>query len=144
MTRPAPGPGPWGEAITFWLREKNMSQADLVEVSGLAKNTITSACLGRHLSTRKLQVIAEALDTTLEGVLISPERRFAQLSEEAFDKAFTAARRAVVGTYTPEAVARALMRSTEPQQKTPTPITPKHTHPPSVSRDLTKRRRKRS
>src|SRR4051812_42018863 len=85
MPQPKSGSGPWGEAIRYWLKEKDMRQADLVRAVHVANpqetitaNTISNASRGLHCSTRTLEQIALALKVPLDEILVSPDRRSAQ------------------------------------------------------------------
>lgn len=80
------GIGPWGQAIRYWLNERQMRQADLVRAvheanpnQTITANTISNAARGLHCNTRTLQQIAIALKVRLDEVLVSPDR---QLSNE--------------------------------------------------------------
>jgi transcriptional regulator with XRE-family HTH domain len=75
VTLPAKAPGPWGEAIDYWLKQKNMRQADLVRASGIDPNTISSIVRGFNTTTRLLWMIAKALQVPIDEVLLSPTRR---------------------------------------------------------------------
>jgi transcriptional regulator with XRE-family HTH domain len=67
--------GPWGEAITYWLRERRLRQADLVKGTKIEAKTISRIARGFHTQTRKLELIAKYLMLPLERVLVSPLRR---------------------------------------------------------------------
>lgn len=67
-------PGPWGEAIQYWLTHKGIRQSDLARSAKLPQNTISGAARGIHMTTRILARIAEALDVPLSDVLVSPAR----------------------------------------------------------------------
>ena len=66
--------GPWGEAIQHWLNERKWSQADLAKATKIQPKTISQIARGFHTQTRVLEVIAKALDVTLDRVLVSPVR----------------------------------------------------------------------
>src|ERR1051326_1334984 len=87
MPKPSVANGPWGEAITHLLNDRNLSQADLVRlindesltkryhgriVQQTAINRIVRGC---PTQTRVLGRIAEALSVTFEEVLVAPGRR---------------------------------------------------------------------
>lgn len=85
MPQPKTGTGPWGDAIRYWLRQRDMRQADLVrEVrkanpgEAITANTLSNAARGLHCSTRTLEQIARALEIPLDDVLVSPDRQSAQ------------------------------------------------------------------
>jgi transcriptional regulator with XRE-family HTH domain len=75
VTLPPKAPGPWGEAIDYWLKQKGWRQADLVRASGIDPNTISSIVRGFNTTTRLLWAIAKALQVPIDEVLLSPTRR---------------------------------------------------------------------
>jgi transcriptional regulator with XRE-family HTH domain len=75
------GPGPWGEAIRYWLPRKNMCQADLARASGIEPKTISTMTRGFHTTTRMLLKVSVALGVPLADVLVSPARQ--RLNDEA-------------------------------------------------------------
>lgn len=77
MPQPAFGKGPWGEAVKYWLSQRNMRQSELARATKLTKNTVSSVTRGFHTNTRVLERIAIALKVDLDAVLVSPVRRLA-------------------------------------------------------------------
>jgi transcriptional regulator with XRE-family HTH domain len=76
------GDGPWGEAISYWLKRKGWRQADLVKAiqnqhKNTSKNTISKAVRGFDTTTRVLRTISQALQVPLDLVLVSPDRKSA-------------------------------------------------------------------
>ncbi len=80
MPQPKTGNGPWGDAIRYWLRRRNMQQADLMRAikemrHSTTANTISNASLGRDCHTKTLRIIAAALNVSIDEVLVSPDRK---------------------------------------------------------------------
>ncbi len=80
MPQPKTGNGPWGDAIRYWLKKRDMIQADLwrvIQEQGhkTTTNTISNACLGRDCNTNTLRIIATALNVPLDEILVSPDRQ---------------------------------------------------------------------
>jgi hypothetical protein len=80
MPQPKTGNGPWGDAIRYWLRRRNMQQADLMRAikdmrETTTANTISNAALGRDCHTKTLRIIAAALNVSIDEVLVSPDRK---------------------------------------------------------------------
>ena len=90
--------GPWGNAIEFWLKERRLSQAELLrrinaerhdiaatdagtrksigpKAKRMGPNTISRITRGFHTQTRLLAVIAKHLAVPIEEVLVSPTHR---------------------------------------------------------------------
>lgn len=87
--------GPWGEALQYWLEQKNLTQADLVrlmqrrdklmhaaaggrrstKLRAIQPNTISRIARGFHTQTAILERIADTLSVALADVLVSPARR---------------------------------------------------------------------
>jgi transcriptional regulator with XRE-family HTH domain len=80
-------PGPWGDAIRYWLGHRNMPQAELVRRTRLGKGTIRRARQGGGTTTRVLWKIADALNVTIAEVLISPLHRFTEEERQRLAKA---------------------------------------------------------
>jgi transcriptional regulator with XRE-family HTH domain len=80
MPQAAHGPGPWGEAITYWLNVRKLRQADLAKMTRLQPKTISRIVRGFHTQTQMLARIAEALGVSFDTVLVSPVRR--RISED--------------------------------------------------------------
>jgi transcriptional regulator with XRE-family HTH domain len=77
MPQPKRGDGPWGEAIVYWLKDRNMRPAELARATGVRPNTISRIVRGFDTTTRVLRLIAAALDLPIDAVLISPDRKSA-------------------------------------------------------------------
>lgn len=93
--------GPWGPAIEYWLKERRLSQAELLRginearrdaanesspKKGKAKkmgpNTISRIVRGFHTQTRLLALIAQHLEVPIEDVLVAPTRRNSNEDQE--------------------------------------------------------------
>ena len=75
------GDGPWGEAIQYWLKEKQLRQAHIVEATGMDPNKVSRAANGFTVRWDALKQIAEFLDVPFESVLVSPLRRLGPAEE---------------------------------------------------------------
>jgi transcriptional regulator with XRE-family HTH domain len=75
--KPPEETGPWGAAIQYWLDYERQTQADLMRLTGLRKNTISRAKRGYHTTTRVLEKIAQAFKVRFEDILVSPVHRAA-------------------------------------------------------------------
>jgi len=80
MAQPKSGNGPWGEAIRYWLKLRDMQQADLMRAirelrHKTTSNTISNASRGLDCHTKTLRIIATALNVSLDEILVSPSRQ---------------------------------------------------------------------
>jgi transcriptional regulator with XRE-family HTH domain len=75
------GDGPWGEAIQYWFKEKQLRQAHVVEGTGMAPNKVSRAANGLNVRMDTLRQIAEFLNVPFESVLVSPLRRLSPSEE---------------------------------------------------------------
>jgi transcriptional regulator with XRE-family HTH domain len=64
---------PWGAAIRYWLRQKHLTQRDIVTATGMQANKISRAARGCDVRMSTLRHIAAFLRVPLEQVLVSPE-----------------------------------------------------------------------
>jgi transcriptional regulator with XRE-family HTH domain len=78
MPRAKEGTGPWGEALQYWMRRRNVRQSDLARATGMMPRTISSIVRGFHTQTRALEKIAAALAVPFHAVLVSPNLRMAE------------------------------------------------------------------
>lgn len=69
------GDGPWGDAIQYWFREKNLRQSHVVEGTGMSPNKASRAANGLDVRMETLRQFAEFFGVPLESVLVSPQRR---------------------------------------------------------------------
>ena len=96
------GDGPWGDALKHLLRVNDKSQADLARETGIEEKTISKIARGFHCNTRKLALIAKVLKVSIEDVLLSPERRYAdearkRMIQEAVENAWRNSEKPGVG-----------------------------------------------
>ncbi len=75
------GDGPWGDAIQYWFREKNLRQSHVVEGTGMSANKASRAANGLDVRMETLRQFAEFFGVPLESVLVSPERRLSHVEE---------------------------------------------------------------
>lgn len=80
MPQPKTGNGPWGEAIRYWLKQRDMQQADLMRAirdlrHKTTSNTISNASRGLDCHTKTLRIIATALNVSVDEILVSPSRQ---------------------------------------------------------------------
>lgn len=81
------GDGPWGDAIQYWFKEKNLRQAHVVEGTGMSANKASRAANGLDVRMETLRQFAEFFGVPLEFVLVSPERRLSQdVEKRVLDK----------------------------------------------------------
>src|SRR5262249_32105724 len=73
--------GPWGDALQYWLKTRDLRQADVVRASGLQPKTISRVARGLHTQTRVLASIAMFLGVPIEHILVSPLRSAASPDE---------------------------------------------------------------
>jgi transcriptional regulator with XRE-family HTH domain len=76
------GDGPWGDAIQYWFKEKNLRQSHVVEGTGMSPNKASRAANGLDVRMETLRQFAEFFGVPLESVLVSPERRLSQAEEK--------------------------------------------------------------
>ena len=55
------GDGPWGDAIQYWFREKNLRQSHVVEGTGMSPNKASRAANGLDVRMETLRQFAEFL-----------------------------------------------------------------------------------
>jgi transcriptional regulator with XRE-family HTH domain len=70
-------PGPWGEAIRYWLQIKaemgeKWTQRQLAEAAGIQRNTVSHAVRGFDVGTKALRAIARALRQPIDYILVPP------------------------------------------------------------------------
>jgi transcriptional regulator with XRE-family HTH domain len=102
------GDGPWGEAIQYWFKEKQLRQSHVVEGTGMAPNKVSRAANGLNVRMDTLRQIADFLNVPFESILVSPLRRLSPSEERHVAERIAAAAARELTQRRPIPVAKAI------------------------------------